>query len=81
MADTRDYQPTIIGVLVELNAHHEAMTNTNAVVSAMRNHVSVRAAFPGIHDTAVIRATRRVMTPVQSRRAEWMAQNPLSEAE
>ena len=62
VAGTRNYRATIIGALVELNAHHEATTNTNAVVSAMRDHASVRAAFPGIHDTAVIRAIRRVMS-------------------
>ena len=57
------------------------MTGTNAVMAAMRDPVSVTAAFGGIRDTAVVRAIRRVMMSVQSRRAEWMANNSLSEKE
>ena len=64
-----------------MNAHHEALTNTKAVVAAMRDSASVRAAFGGIRNPAVVKAIKRMMQSVQDCRAEWTAQNPSSDAE
>lgn len=77
VAGTDLYQGTILGGSTELNAHHEALTSTSTVMVAMRDSTSVRAAFGGINNPAVVKAIRRVMQRSGRRRTRPATENGL----
>ena len=74
------FRSAIIGALVGMKVHHEAMTGTNEMMAAMETVESARAVF-GIGPTRVLQAITNIVHSIQTCRREWQAQNPRGDRE
>ena len=63
------FRSTIIGALVEMKVHHEAMTGINEMTAAMETVEGARAVF-GIGPTRVLQAIMNIVHSIQTCRRE-----------